>query len=268
MVNVSLDLADDVVCTPAASWKLTVSGGSECLPVDERNLAWRAAAALASPGAPLAPVHVAIAKHIPVGAGLAGGSADAAAVLRLLGRGRTDLAVLGLGLGADVPYCLDGRPAVVAGIGERITPFILGLPLHLVVANPGFAVATRDIFGALDAPPLRSDGDSSSATSTGERLSAALSSSTSTDDIRVAAAFMENDLQPVTSRLHPEIEALVKRIEDSGAFKAQMSGSGPTIFGLYADRDAAEAAAIRLARHAPFVRAVAVVSRLNIDPVA
>ncbi len=264
----SLELADDVTCRPAESWSLTVTGGTESVPVDASNLAWRAAAALVPPGASLPPVQVSIAKRIPVGAGLAGGSADAAAVLRLLGGERPDLAALGLALGADIPYCLDGRPAIVRGIGERITPFVPGLSLHLVVANPGFSVSTREIFQALNAAPLGLDSEPEPGESPGNTLSAVLGGARTVEDLRSAAVFMANDLQPVTTRLYPAVLDLIAQVEKTGAIKVQMSGSGPTVFGIYPDRASADTAARTLSSHVPFVRAVDVVPDPSIMAVA
>lgn len=251
MVNVSLDLADAVTVDPAPAFALEIAGGSEVLPCDERNIAWRAAAALAPEGQPLPPVRIRIAKRIPVGAGLAGGSTDAAAVLRLLGADRPDLPARALALGADVPYCLDGRPAVVEGIGERIEPFRVGVPLHLVIANPGFPVLTREVFEALAAGPYR--GAPSAGLSRGRRLADALGRARGRRDLAALSPILENDLEPVTCRLHPEVADLLDRMRDAGALAARMSGSGPTVYGLFADADAAARAAEQMASHAPFV---------------
>lgn len=258
MVNVSLDLADRVHVEPAARLELAVTGGSEPLPADARNLAWRAAEALGAPA-----VRITLEKEIPVGAGLAGGSTDAAAVLRLLGAERSDLPDLGLALGADVPYCLDGRPALVGGIGERLHVFRPGLDLHLVVANPGFAVSTREIFTALAAPPIATE-PAARDDSPARRLVAALTQARDEGDLRSMAPLLDNDLEAVTTRLYPAVAALRDRFEATGALAARMSGSGPTVYGLYANAAAARAAAAQLEGAAPFLR----VARVVVDPYA
>lgn len=251
MVNVSLDLADSVAVDPAPEFSLAISGGSEPLPCDERNIAWRAASALAGAGQPLPGFRIRIAKRIPVGAGLAGGSTDAAAVLRLLGSERADLPDLALAIGADVPYCLDGRPAVVEGVGERIEPFRVGVPLHFVIANPGFPVLTREVFEALAAGPFR--GALATGLSRGRRLADSLGRARGRRDLAALSPILENDLEPVTCRLYPAVADLLDRMRDSGALAARMSGSGPTVYGLFADAESAARGAEHLAAYAPFV---------------
>lgn len=271
MVNVSLDLHDTITVTPKATLSLDVRGGSEPLPMDSRNLVWRAAAALAAPGSHPPAVHITIDKRIPIGAGLAGGSTDAAAILRLMGEGRPDLSALALALGADIPFCLDGRPAIVRGIGERIFPIPITIPLHIVVANPGFSVSTREIFTALAANPISETSsavDTSSSTnppSAADELATALATSEPTTPAMLASK-LSNDLQAVTTRLYPAVAALLDAVRASGAYLAQMSGSGPTVFGLYATAEEAKAGAERLAAHAPFVRRARVISNLQDAP--
>lgn len=208
MVNVSIDLADRVFVEPAE--RLTLEIDPPILPVDERNIAYRAARGR--------PARIRIEKRIPIGAGLAGGSTDAAAVLRLLGDTSDALS-----LGADVPYCLYGKPAIVRGIGEIIEPITLNIPRHLVLCNPGFEVSTREIFERWKGP----------------------------SEARDPRSLFHNDLQAVTANLHPEVDRFIAELKRLGAIEAMMSGSGPTVFGIFHDEESARRAAGSIT--APFV---------------
>ncbi len=249
MVNLSLDLHDTVSLEPAASFSAAVTAeadatGAGALPCDGRNIAVRALQEVCRLREIAPAYRLTIRKRIPVGAGLAGGSTDAAAVLRLLGAEHPDLAALALKLGADVPYCLSGEPAVVRGIGETIEPFALGRLPHFVVANPGFEVPTKSVFEAWRAAPRTAP------PSDPGRLAAALARG----DWSEAGPLASNDLQPVTCRLHEGVARLIEAVRGTGPALAMMSGSGPTVIGMFPNRAEAEAAARRLVAAAPFVR--------------
>jgi 4-diphosphocytidyl-2-C-methyl-D-erythritol kinase len=217
-------------------------------PADAENLAARAARefALAS-GLSLA-IGIRLRKRIPVGAGLGGGSSDAGAVLRGLTRLHPDalsedqVHSIALGLGADVPFFLDPRPATVSGIGERVEP-AAGVPeLALVLANPGVSLATAAVYaeydrlaGALTAPRSRStlpplagpDKDAGSSECFARRLG----------DGR-----LQNDLEAAAVRLCPEIRSVGDGLEAVGALAVGMSGSGATSFGVFPDHESARTA--------------------------
>jgi 4-diphosphocytidyl-2-C-methyl-D-erythritol kinase len=174
-------------------------------------------------------VELELHKQIWIAAGLGGGSSDAGAVLRALdghfGRlGRPRLDELARSLGADVPFFLDPRPARARGIGDRLTPVRLeaGAPLHVVLANPGLPLRTAHVYEALGlepgapaaAPPLELAEDGS--------LGAA-----------EVIGLARNDLEPAATRLLPAIAELKRALLDNGAACAAMSGSGPTVFGLF-----------------------------------
>jgi 4-diphosphocytidyl-2-C-methyl-D-erythritol kinase len=233
----SIDLADEVHGGPATAGRDRV----ECPGVTAPNLALAAIGAFRERvGGALPAVDVRIDKRIPIAAGLGGGSADAAAVLRLVNRvageplASDELHVLARGLGSDVPSQLEPRHALVHGTGELVEP--IGLPplaAVLVAARDG--LSTSAVYAELDAmgggrerlnpEPLK-------------RLAAA-----TPDEL---AAALENDLQPAAVALRPELEDTLARIRASGALGAAVSGSGPTCFGLFADRPAAERAAASL----------------------
>lgn len=240
----ALDLADGVTVEPAA-------GGGEdvvhCPGVEGDNLALRAIAAYrrAAPDAIGEALVVTIDKRIPVAAGLGGGSADAAAVLRALDRiagrplGTARLRQLGAGLGADVPSQVEPRHALVGGIGELLEPLELpALALVLVPAVPG--LSTPAVYAELDrlrahaAEPPRAELDPAPL----RALAAA--------GIGALAAGLENDLEAAAISLRPELAATLAALREAGALGARITGSGPTALGLFAERRAAEEAAGRL----------------------
>jgi 4-diphosphocytidyl-2-C-methyl-D-erythritol kinase len=212
------------------------------VPAGADNLAARAARAFLERAGRSARVAIALTKHTPVAAGLGGGSSDAAAVLRGLADalpGALDpaaLAEVALGLGADVTFFLAPRPAFVRGIGERIEP-VRGLPpLALLLANPGQPLPSGDVYRVWDAlgRPVSPRSDRAPDLATALACPDAL------------AALLHNDLEDAAARLCPAIPRLRRRLEAAGARAVGLSGSGATLFGVFADRAAAEAAAGRL----------------------
>lgn len=207
------------------------------------NLALKAAAALrlrcGASGASLV-----LTKNLPVAAGLGGGSADAAAALRALVRlwqidpDRQALSRLALGLGADVPACLLGRPSAASGIGEMLAPAPPLPAVWLVLVNPGVAVPTKEVFAARTGPY--------SALAPLDRAPA--------DAAELARLLKErrNDLAAPAQRIAPSIAAVLAALEtNAGCLLARMSGSGATCFGLFATADGAAAAAAAIARQRP-----------------
>jgi 4-diphosphocytidyl-2-C-methyl-D-erythritol kinase len=244
------DLGDEVRASAAPELSLTLRGpGAADVPAGEDNLMLRAALSF-GPGRG---AHLVLDKHLPVAAGLGGGSSDAAAALLELARlWRLDLPPPAdlLRLGADLPVCLLRRPARVGGIGERVAPLDAVPPLHAVLANPGVALPTAAVFAALerrDNPPL-------------DPLPAP------------GAAFapwlraQRNDLEAPAQRLAPVVaEVLAALAASPGAWLVRMSGSGATCFALYPEAGAAAraAAALSAARPGWWVRA----ARLGAVPV-
>jgi 4-diphosphocytidyl-2-C-methyl-D-erythritol kinase len=230
----SLDLADDVQGDP-------IDGGADridCPGVEGPNLAQAALAAFrARVGQALPPLGIRLEKRIPVAAGLGGGSADAAAVLRLANRVAGDpldtaeLHALAAGLGSDVPSQLEPRHALVQGTGERVEPIDLPrLAALLVPAREG--LSTRAVYAELD----RVDGGRERLAPDTLRLLAGAAP-------RELASALENDLQPAALALRPELADILASIRAAGALGVAVSGSGPTCFGLFDDSAAAERAA-------------------------
>ena len=238
MVMQSISLCDTVTLLPAAAGvHLTCS--DPALPCGDGNLATRAAALFLVRTGLDAGVSLHLEKRIPSQAGLGGGSADAAAVLRGLDRlfdTRIPMETLlswGLELGADVPFCLLGGTALAEGIGEQLTP-LPGLPrTHLVVVKPAGGVSTPAAYGAIDAlqPPPHADVDA---------VIAALS-----DPVRMARC-MQNVFEAVVFPQMPVLGAVKRQLLELGAAGALMSGTGSAVFGVFRDLQAAQDAGAAL----------------------
>ncbi len=244
---VPVDLADAIALrverAGTAEVSLALAGNAPGAPPGDDNLAVRAARAFLARGGIAARVAISLTKRTPVAAGLGGGSSDAAAVLRGLAQAYPDalapaaLEAIALGLGADVPFFLDPRPAWVTGIGERREP-VAGMPaLALLLANPGLALATAEVFRAFDALAPKEPIPSTGAPRALARELA---------DDRSLAARLHNDLEQPAVRLCPPIARLRAQLRATGARAVGMSGSGATLYGVYPDRPAAERAAAAL----------------------
>ncbi|MBB3133744.1 4-diphosphocytidyl-2-C-methyl-D-erythritol kinase [Rhizobium pisi] len=215
--------------TLSGRFAVTLAGdGGTNLVLKARDLLREAVGALAFP------VRIHLEKNLPIASGIGGGSADAAAALRGLMRlwGATlpkeTLAALALKLGADVPMCLESRPLIARGIGEKIEPTPDLPALAMVLANPLKGVSTPDVFRRL----TTKNNPALTLPRTGDWIAA------------IAAA--RNDLEPLARQLVPEIGEISALLQASGALMTRMSGSGATCFGIFASMSAAEEAAATL----------------------
>jgi 4-diphosphocytidyl-2-C-methyl-D-erythritol kinase len=239
------DIGDEVAAAPARSLSLDIAGPfAPGLAADASNLVWRAATALAQRLGRAPDAALTLAKNLPVASGIGGGSSDAAATLRaLLALWRAELAPEALheiaaALGADVPVCLARRTAWLGGIGEEVSPAPLLPPVGLVLANPGIALPTAEVFRR------RAGAFSQAARFTQAPRDAA--------DLAALLAQRRNDLTAAACAHVPEIGDVLARLAASdGALLARMSGSGATCFALYATRDRAAAAAARIKADRP-----------------
>lgn len=240
MILQSISLADTITFTPAPDFGLETDRPD--LPCDDSNLMVKAAKAFARATGCAINYHLACTKRIFLAAGLAGGSTDAAAVLRglndLCGRplDRAGLERLGATIGSDVPFCVYGGTQRGRGRGEQMTVLPAAPLLWLVLVKPReLGVSTAWVYGeidkATDREPVDLDG---------------LEEALRQGDRKRLLALMKNDLEQVTLKAHPELQDLKKAIAAQGAEKVLMSGSGPTLFGIFASRDEAEKAARRL----------------------
>ncbi|HEX8081040.1 MAG TPA: 4-(cytidine 5'-diphospho)-2-C-methyl-D-erythritol kinase [Jatrophihabitans sp.] len=246
----ALELTDQLSAAPAESLTLTLTGAESAgLPTDQRNLAWRAASLLAEHGGVPAHAELVIDKRIPVAAGLAGGSADAAAALlacdRLWGLGLPagELAGLAAQLGSDVAFALLGGSAVGSGRGERLRPIQGGREFHWVLAVAHGGLSTPAVYAELD---RRRGSDQAGAA--GDPVAAVTASgvleAVASGDPGLLAGRLANDLQPAAIALAPYLAATLAAGQDCGALAGIVSGSGPTCAFLARD----EAHARTLAR--------------------
>jgi 4-diphosphocytidyl-2-C-methyl-D-erythritol kinase len=211
-----------------------------CPGVEGPNLALKALAALRA-HVDVPPLEVHIDKRIPVAAGLGGGSADAAAVLRAANAiagtplDSSALRRIGAALGSDVPSQVEPRHALVEGIGERVEPVELPALAAVLVPNAN-GLSTATVYAAFD---RIGDGR--------ERFDPELLRRLGRSSPKDLAAALDNDLQPAALGLRPELAATLSALRETGALGVAVSGSGPTCFGLYEQRGDAERAAARLA---------------------
>ena len=228
MLMVAIDLADTVtIRTTTDHQEIIVESTSGLLPLNEKNLAYQAAELMRERAGVSEGVEIHIDKHIPVAAGLGGGSSDAAAVLRGLNKiwhmtlTEAQLAEIGLKIDADVPFCVYSRPARVTGRGEIVAPLTQKFPpLWLVVSKPAISVSTPKILKMIDYDNLE-HGDMPALMDAVER-----------GDFDAAFKGMFNVLEPVTASKYPEIVKLKEKMRKFGADAVQMSGTGPTVFAI------------------------------------
>jgi len=207
--------------------KIKIESSDPQIPLDETNLAHKAATLFFNTLHTNDGLKITIEKSIPVAAGLGGGSSNAAGVLKGLNHhyghpfSADQLMSMGLCLGADVPFFIFGKPAFASGIGETLEAYSEILPYHIVLVYPGFNVSTAEVFRNLN---LR-------LTKCKKKITKLFLKKTGFD----ASVHLCNDLEVVTALKYPMIDSLKKQLLAHGASGALMSGSGPTVFGLFSD---------------------------------
>lgn len=219
---------------------ITLSCSEPGVPNDQGNLAYRAALRFQKRVGEPKGVQIRLRKRIPVGAGLGGGSSDAAGVLKglneLMGAplDQEELRVMAAELGADVPFFLHGGPAIATGIGERLEPVRLRVFLYYVLWFPGWSVSTgwayRNLDLGLTTPPKKT------------KIPQLI------EGFEDVIALLHNDLETVTARHHPWIQKAKERLRNAGAEGVLMSGSGPTVFGLFRQEEEARLSLEKLSR--------------------
>lgn len=214
-----------------------------CPGVEGENLASQALAGLRQRGWNRAPLRVEIEKRVPVAAGLGGGSADAAAVLRLAAGEVDDLPGLAAELGADVPSQLNPAVALVRGAGERVEPLPEPTPHAAILLPDGGGLSTAEVFAEADRLGLGRDAEELDALASRLREAAGAGASP-----LAYSCLLANDLEPAARSLRPEIGEALEALRAAGAPVALLSGSGPTAVGLFGDLAAARAAAATLDR--------------------
>jgi 4-diphosphocytidyl-2-C-methyl-D-erythritol kinase len=240
-----LEVGDVLSAAPYDSLELEVTGPFlHAAGEKQQNLVWRAAELLSKEAGMSKGAMLRLEKHLPVGAGLGGGSADAAAALLLLnqlwetGFSVEELEKLALKLGADVPACLHQQPIMVRGIGEQISPFPALLPWHVVLLYPQKILASGAVYRACQ-PVFR-------------EVTAHWPEVSKPELLLPWLREQSNDLTPAAARLCEEIVPALELLQETeGCLLARMSGSGSCCFGLYASAQEAEQAAYSLRQHQP-----------------
>lgn len=241
MVMQTVYLYDQILLEKTDKEGISLETNLFYLPVNENNLAYRAAKMLIDEFAIKEGVHISLEKHIPVAAGMAGGSSNAAAVLygmnRLFQLGLTDQELMdrGVQLGADVPYCIMRGTVLAEGIGEKLTPLPAMPKCHVLLAKPPISVSTQKVYEKLDAQEVTEHPDIDG-----------ILLGLQTGDLEKITSSMGNVLENVTITEYPQIERIKDVMKEEGALNAMMSGSGPTVFGIYDDKMLARRAAARI----------------------
>lgn len=241
MIMQSVYLYDKVKIIKGKEPGISLSSNLGFLPTGEGNIAYKAAQMLIEEFRISRGVEIVLDKHIPVAAGMAGGSSDAAAVLfgmnRLFGLRLTqkDLMERGVKLGADVPYCIMRGTVLAEGIGEKLSRLSPMPKCTVLIAKPPVSVSTKTVYEALDAKEIAEHPDIDG-----------IIEGLKQGDVRAVASSMGNVLEDVTVPMYPVIEEIKDEMKAAGALGAMMSGSGPTVFGLFENRAAAKAAQRRI----------------------
>ena len=241
----TVDVCDQVSLTVHDRGGISLKCNWPYLPTDSRNLAFRAAELFfAHSGKENPGIYINIKKEIPVGAGMAGGSTDAAAVLQLLNRAfgyplcKKDMLALGLQLGADVPFCLLGGTMLAEGVGEKLSPLPDMPDCGIVVCKPNFSVATKKSYELFDNSPIQPEPGV-------DKMQQALAAG----DLNTLCANLFNSLEAPVVEAYPAIGTLVARLQGLGALGARMTGSGAACFGIWPTVEAARVAAEEMRKH-------------------
>ena len=232
MVMQTIGIYDRLIITRIPEEDIRIKSNLFFLPVNENNLIYKAAKLLKDSFGFAGGVEIDLNKFIPVSAGLAGGSTDAASTLfglnRLfdLGLSTKDLMELGVSIGADVPYCVMRGTALAEGIGEKLTALPPLPRCWILIAKPPINVSTKLVYESLDMNGVDRHPDIDGLIDAIKR-----------QDINGVCSLMGNVLENVTVPLYPVIESIKNDMMDNGAINAMMSGSGPTVFGIFPDEE-------------------------------
>lgn len=249
MVNQRVSLYDEMTFEPADVLALEVIG-NDMLPTGEDNIVMRAALQLQAAYQVQTGARIRLKKHIPAGAGLGGGSADAACTLQALTRLwqlPTDdklLQQIALSLGADVPYCLEKGPAIVEGVGERIRNLPPFPSYWLVIAKPAMGLSTKDVFNRYASEETLESGSEVDTLQTVEALQQG--------HLLALRAHCGNSLQNAAIQMLPEIQSLIALLYKNGTAYAQMSGAGSTVFAAFTNEEEARSTHAKVSEQAHF----------------
>lgn len=248
MVMQSVSLCDELCIRLNDTGELSAVSDLHFIPNDERNLAVRAARQfLDAAGEPGQGVEISMKKRIPVGAGMAGGSADAAAVLRGMNRlygGRfitAELETIAAGIGSDVAFCVAGGTALAQGRGELLSRLPDMPECYFVICKPGFSISTPELFRSIDSAPLRHHPDT-----------AGILDSLDRGELEGICRRLYNVFEDVSDRRIKTVGEIKSRLLDCGAAGAVMTGTGSAVFGIFTDAATAQEAQSALLREYRF----------------
>ncbi len=237
MIMQTVDICDVLTFTRQERPGIVVTTDKEELPGDESNLIYKAARLVTETCSVREGIKIELQKRIPMAAGMAGGSTDAAAVFHGmnemfgLGMDEDEMCALGVKIGADIPYCVKGGTALAEGIGEILTKLPDAPACVVLVAKPDIDVSTKYVYENLHAESLEYHPDI-------DGMRAAIEEG----DLRGMAERMGNVLETVTVNAYPVIREIKEVMKKSGAWNALMSGSGPTVFGIFGEEEKARKA--------------------------
>ena len=229
MIMQNIDIYDVITIEKIESG-IEITCNKPYVPTDERNLAYKAAKLFKDTFNITSGVSIDIKKNIPVAAGLAGGSTDCAAVLKIMNKlfqvnaDNEKLMELGVKLGADVPYCIDGGTALCEGIGEILTPLKPFKNHIIILVKPPFGVSTKEVYKNFDLGRVKNHPET-------DKVITYMNE----DNLYEVAKNMKNLLENVTLKKHKVISSIKSEMESLGAIKSMMSGSGPTVFAFFDD---------------------------------
>ena len=235
MVMQQVKLHDDVVVSKRNDDKIIVTSSAMQLENGPGNLAYQATKVILDKFGIKTGVDIDIVKRIPIAGGMAGGSADCAATLKAVnelfecGLTEMELREIGVKLGADVPYCIIGKTAIARGIGEILEPVDEPPFCYVVIAKPPISVSTAYIYGNIKPDEIQMRPNT-------EGIVEGLKKK----DLSLICNNMYNVMEEVTAKKWPKIREIEKVMEDNNAIKAMMSGSGPTVFGIFNEENDAK----------------------------
>ncbi len=237
MVMQTVDLYDELTVVKEETKEITITSNAGELPLNEDNLIYKAAKLLFQKAGNEYGVSIHLNKNIPIAAGMAGGSTDAAATLLALnalfgfGYSKEELAEIGVKIGADVPYCIYGGTCLSEGIGEILTKLPDAPDCYIVIAKPPIGVSTKYVYENLHIETVQEHPDMDGMVEAIQKGS-----------LKDVTDKMGNVLETVTVKRYPEIAKMKQCLLDNGAENALMSGSGPTVFGIFTERKTADKA--------------------------
>lgn len=258
MVMQAIDLWDELTLEKTGDGIVLTTDTGE-LPTDENNLIYKAAKLMRDTCSLREGIKIHLQKNIPIAAGMAGGSTDAAAAMTGMNRlfdlriPQAELMRLSVAIGADVPFCILGGTALAEGIGEQLTPLPPVPSCHVLVAKPDISVSTKYVYEHLDSTGIQRHPDIDG-----------MISAIRKGNLQGVLDRMENVLESVTVPAYPVIESIKGKMLELGAAASLMSGSGPTVFGIFTEGAAAEYA-FRQLKAAGLAKQVFLTAPLNHD---